>query len=264
MILKRSELYTPIIMLGCDKKYLSVGDSINDNLYPSANESYRFSLSENTGIINMIKPNRAVHYHEGYGIMYGRFTGSILAIIVEDRNNTRYLIASNSLKDAHLTRVKQSAVSVFGVLRKNIILMSEVELSMNFIFNLEYSISDLDREVQQPIVREVLDEIKSTLPNPADIPIEELVEKNGVPQKGDWVTITSSGDNWAYPDMNAYVGVTVRLEDDERKHKFSFDGGRWDWCYNNGHFRHATKDEIVSAILEESVLPSANYDERPF
>lgn len=263
MILKRSELYTPIIMLGCDKKYLSIGDSINDNLYPSANESYRFSLSENTGIINMIKPNRAVHYHEGYGIMYGRFTGSILAIIVEDRNTTRYLIASNSLKDAHLTRVKQSAVSVFGVSRKNIILMSEVELSMKFIFNLEYSMSDLDKEVQQPIINEVLDEIKATLPDPTTISVEEIVEKSGVPQKGDWVTITLSEDNWAYPDMNAYVGVTVRLRNNERKHKFSFDGGRWDWCYNNRHFRHATKDEIASAMLEELSSPSVTYDERP-
>lgn len=264
MILKRSELYTPIIMLGCDKKYLSIGDSVNDNLYPSANESYRFSLSENTGIVNLIKMNRAGYYYESYGIMYGRFTDSILAMIVEDRNNTRYLIASNSLKDAHLIRVKQSAVSAFGISRKNVVLMSEVELSMNFIFNLEYSMSDLDREVQQPIVREVLDDIKSTLPNPADIPIEEIVEKSGVPQKGDWVTITFSESNWAYPDMNAYVGITVRLEDDRRRQKFSFDRGRWDWCYNDGHFRHATKDEIVSAMLEESVLQGVIYDERPF
>ena len=164
MILKRSELYTPIIMLGYDKKYLSIGDSISNYLYPSANESYRFSLSENTREVNKLRANRVGYYCEGYGIMYDWYTDSILAMIAEDKNNARYLIASNSLKDAHLTRAKQSAVSVFGVSRKNIILMSEVELSMSYIFNLEYSMSDLDKEVQQPIINEVLDEIRATLP----------------------------------------------------------------------------------------------------
>lgn len=249
MILKRSELYTPIIMLGCDKKYLSIGDSISNNLYPSANESYRFSLPENTGIVNMIKPNRAVHYYEGYGIMCGRFTGSILAIIVEDRNTTRYLIASSSLKDAHLTRVKQSAVSVFGVSRKNVILMSEVELSMNFIFNLEYSMSDLDREVQQPIVKEVLDDIRATLP--AEIPLESidtLAKNRDIFVAGDYVTILKGFTNWAGGAMDAYVGVVVQLKEDGLDHRFDFDRRRWQWCYKDGHFRHSTPDEIRNAM----------------
>lgn len=262
MILKRSELYTPIIMLGCDKKYLSIGDSMINNLYPSANESYRFSLSENTGIVNMIKPNRAAYYYEGYGIMYGRFTGSILAIIVEDKNNTRYLIASNSLKDAHLTRVKQSAVSVFSVARKNVILMSEVELSMNFIFNLEYSMSDLDREVQQPIVKEVLDDIRATLP--AEIPLESIdtpVKGRDIFVAGNYVTILKGFTNWAGAAMDAYVGVVTQLEEDGLVHRFDFDGGRWEWCYEDGHFRHSTSDEIMNAIQSQSIII---HDERPF
>ena len=245
MILKRSELYTPIIMLGYDKKYLSIGDSINDNLYRSANESYRFSLSENAGIINLIRINRAGYYYEGYGIMYGRFTGSILAIIVEDKNNTRYLIASNSLKDAHLTRVKQSAVSVFSVSRKNVIFMSDVELSMNFIFNLEYSMSDLDKEVQQPIINEVLDEIRATLP--PEIPSESIdttVKDRDVFVAGDYVTILKGFTNWAGGEMDRYVGVVVQLKEDGLVHRFDFDGGRWEWCYEDGHFRHSTPDEI--------------------
>ena len=249
MILKRSELYTPIIMLGCDKKYLSIGDSIINNLYPSANKGYRFSLSGNTGIVNMIKPNRAEHYYEGYGIMYGRFTGSILAIIVEDKNNTRYLIASNSLKDAHLTRVKQSAVSVFSVSRKNVILMSEAELSMNFMFNLEYSMSDLDKEVQQPIINEVLDEIRATLP--PEIPSESIdiaIKDRDVFVAGDYVTILEGFTNWAGGEMDRYVGVVVQLKEDGLVHRFDFDGRRWHWCYKDGHFRHSTPDEIRNAM----------------
>lgn len=262
MILKRSELYTPIIMLGCDKKYLSVGDSISSNLYPSANESYRFSLSENTGIVNMIKPNRAAYYYEGYGIMYGRFTDSILAIIVEDRNTTRYLIASNSLKDAHLTRVKQSAVSVFSVSRKNVILMSEVELSMNFIFNLEYSMSDLDKEVQQPIINEVLDEIKATLP--PEIPSESIdttVKNRDIFVAGDYVTILKGFTNWVGAAMDVYVGAVVQLKEDGLVHRFDFDERRWQWCYKDGHFRHSTPDEIREAKQTQC---SVVYDERPF
>ena len=262
MILKRSELYTPIIMLGYDKKYLSIGDSINDNLYRSANESYRFSLSENAGIINLIRINRAGYYYEGYGIMYGRFTGSILAIIVEDKNNTRYLIASNSLKDAHLTRVKQSAVSVFSVSRKNVIFMSDVELSMNFIFNLEYSMSDLDKEVQQPIINEVLDEIRATLP--PEIPSESIdttVKDRDVFVAGDYVTILKGFTNWAGGEMDRYVGVVVQLKEDGLVHRFDFDGGRWEWCYKDGHFRHSTPDEVREAIQAQS---GVIYDERPF
>lgn len=262
MILKRSELYTPIIMLGYDKKYLSIGDSINDNLYPSANESYRFSLSENTGIVNLIKMNRAGYYYEGYGIMYGRLTNSILAMIVEDKNNTRYLIANNSLKDAHLTRAKQSAVSVFGVSRKNIILMSDVELSMNFTFNLEYAMSDLDKKVQQPIINEVLDEIRATLP--PEIPSESIdttVKDGDVFVAGDYVTILKGFTNWAGAPMDTYVGVVVQLKKDGLVHRFDFDERMWQWCYKDGHFRHSTPDEIIEAKQAQC---SVVYDERPF
>ena len=262
MILKRSELYAPIIMLGYDKKYLSIGDSISNHLYPPANESYRFSLSENTGIVNLIKMNRAGYYYEGYGIMYRRFTDSILAMIVEDKNNTRYLIANNSLKDAHLTRAKQSAVSVFGISRKNIILMSEVELSMSFIFNLEYSMSDLDKEVQQPIINEVLDEIKATLP--AEILLESIdntVKDRDVFVAGDYVTILKAFTNWADGEMDRYVGVVVQLKEDGLVHRFDFDGRRWQWCYKDGHFRHSTPDEIRDVTHTQS---SVTYDERPF
>lgn len=262
MILKRSELYTPIIMLGYDKKYLSIGDSISNYLYPSANESYRFSLSENTREVNKLRANRVGYYCEGYGIMYDWYTNSILAMIVEDKNNVRYLIASNSLKDAHLTRAKQSAVSVFGVSRKNIILMSDVELSMNFIFNLEYSMSDLDKEVQQPIINEVLDEIRATLP--PEIPSESIdttVKDRDVFVAGDYVTILKGFTNWAGSPMDTYVGVVVQLKEDGLVHRFDFDGRKWQWCYKDGHFRRSTPDEIIEAKQAQC---SVVYDKRPF
>ena len=61
---------------------------------------------------------------------------------------------------------------------------------------------------------------------------------------GDWITITGSDINWS-SDMDKYIGRTVQITGYKDPKGVTFeDGSIWYWCYEEKHFRRATKEEI--------------------
>jgi len=64
---------------------------------------------------------------------------------------------------------------------------------------------------------------------------------------GDWVVIINSGKNWV-SEMNKRTGKVVQLTNVVGNDCIGFaDDGSWTWSYSDGHFRKATKAEILKA-----------------
>ena len=163
--------------------------------------------------------------------------------MVEDKSGKRFLIVNETyFNNAQLSRLKQS-ISIHGVNKKNIVSLNQVEIDQMFLFNLDYSIKDLSKPAQSEIVKCVMSEIKSKLPSE-----EELRPKKqpNIFNTGDWITITKSDSNWA-EGMNQYVGQTIMLAVGGQVQHLEIDNNRYNWNYRDGHFRHATKEEIMNA-----------------
>lgn len=82
----------------------------------------------------------------------------------------------------------------------------------------------------------------------AATPVEiENVTRESKPtfKVNDWVVIVNSGSNWTSA-MNPFGGRTVQIEKIFAGDCINFknDGG-WTWCFANGHYRKATREEIL-------------------
>ncbi|MFA5634156.1 MAG: hypothetical protein WC973_03320, partial [Candidatus Dojkabacteria bacterium] len=76
---------------------------------------------------------------------------------------------------------------------------------------------------------------------------------------GDWITITGSDINWN-SDMDKYIGRTVQITGYRNPEEVTFeDDGGWYWCYEEKHFRRATKEEIASVTKSEESYKVGDY-----
>lgn len=76
---------------------------------------------------------------------------------------------------------------------------------------------------------------------------------------GDWITITESDDNWS-SDMDKYIGKTVQITGYRSPNGTTFkESGSWYWCYEQKHFRRATKEEIASVTKSEETFEIGDW-----
>jgi hypothetical protein len=73
---------------------------------------------------------------------------------------------------------------------------------------------------------------------------------------GDWVTITKSNQNWN-DCMDRYVGKVVKITSISSSTSIEFeDRKHWSFLATNGHFRHATLEEINNHLISIGQIPA--------